>query len=255
MKNILYKSFLVLAAGLMLGACEENAIEDHNNPVQGGAFIKFAHTSPTAPAVNFYLNSSKISGLAPTASGEEQGLSFTTTSVFPSSFGYSNVPAGTHNLQAISPAAAGGAVVAQGNVALAEGGHYTAFLLGLAEPYETLLVESKMPEANYSRSYIRVVNVAENAPSALDAVVVRTATSETAETRTPIGNDVSYKGQTDYVAIDAQGSYVMELAFEGAEGPVVLKSASFSPIAGRVYTLIVRGDFATAAGSLLIRDR
>ncbi|OKL40386.1 DUF4397 domain-containing protein [Pontibacter flavimaris] len=257
MKNILYKSFVVLAAGLMLGSCEENAIEDHNEPVNSGAFIKFAHTAPSAPAVNFYLGNTKISALSANAAGEVQGLGYASNSVFPASYGYANVPSGAHTLQAISPATAAAGEVASASVTLNEGEHYTSFLIGEAESYEAFLVEDALPENNYSKSYIRFVNVAINAPSGVDVEVVRTATSETPETRTAVGSDVVRKGNTPYVAIDAQGSYVVEYKTENAEGAVITsKSTSFSPIAGRVYTFIIRGDFAdNTVSSLLIRDR
>lgn len=259
MKNILYKSFVVLAAGLMLGACDENAIEDHNEPVNGGAFIKFAHTAPEAPLVNFYLDNAKVSATAANSNGEEQGMGYSSNSVFPASYGYANVPAGSHTLQAIDTVRAGGSaeVITNASLNLNEGKHYTSFLIGETGAFETLVVEDNLPEGTYTQSFVRFVNVATNGPAAIDAEAVRTATSETPETRTAVGSDVAYKGNTAYVALESQGSYVIHLTYEGPEGEMVtLKSSSFSPVAGRVYTLFLRGDFADeAVSSVLIRDR
>lgn len=258
MKNILYKSFVMLAAGLMLGSCDENAIEDHNEPVNGGAFIKFVHAAPAAPAVNFMLDNAKISALSANSAGEEQGLAYASSSVFPASYGYANVPSGAHTLQAMSPATVGAGVVSNSSVTLDEGAYYTNFLLGEAEGFSNFLVEDNLPEADYSKSYIRFVNLAKNFPADYDAEAVRTATSETPETRTVIGTDVAYKGNTAYVAIEAQGSYVVEFKTQNAAGePVTIKSSSFTPTAGRVYTYTLRGDLATTAAvsPILFRDR
>lgn len=257
MKNILYKSFALLAAGLMLGSCDENAIEDHNEPVNGGAFIKFVHAAPAAPAVNFFLDNSKISALAANSDGEEQGLTFASNSIFPASYGYANVPSGAHTLQAMSPATVGAGVVSNSSVTLNEGMHYTAFMVGETEGFENFLVEDNLPEADYTKSYVRFVNVADNAPADFDVEAVRTATSETPETRTVVGTDVTYKGNTAYVAIEAQGSYMLELKTQNAAGETVTsKSASFTPTAGRVYTLALRGDFADETVNItLFRDR
>ncbi|CAM3702715.1 DUF4397 domain-containing protein [Pontibacter korlensis] len=257
MKNILYKSFVVLAAGLMLGACEENAIEDYNEPVTSGAFVKFAHTAADAPMVNFYLDNAKITALAANSAGEEQGLSYATISVFPASYGYANVPAGSHNLQAISPATTGAGVVASSSVNFEEGEHYTTFLVGETGAFEAFVVEDELPAENYAQTHVRFVNVLKHAPAAFDAEIVRTATSETPETRTSLGNDVAFKGNTAYVAIEPQGSYLVELKTVDEEGEeVTLKSASFSPVAGRVYTLFLRGNAdGSTVSSTLIRDR
>ncbi|MDX5483291.1 MAG: DUF4397 domain-containing protein [Hymenobacteraceae bacterium] len=256
MKNILLKSFAVLAAGFMLGSCEENAIDNFSQPVNSGAFIKFAHAAPEAPAVNFYLDNSKISALAPNNSGEEQGLGYESGSIFPASYGYSNVEAGSRTLQAITTATEGNAVVASTSVSLEQGSYYTSFLIGAPDAYETLFIKDELPAENYSQSHIRFVNLVQNAPASYDAEVVLKATSETPETRISLGNDVAYKGNTAYVAMGAQGSY--EVVFNTVDGDgeeVTVKSTSFSPTAGRVYTIILRGDFDDATGAVLYRDR
>lgn len=259
MKNILIKSFAVLATGFMLGSCEENAIEDFNEPAKAGAFIKFAHAAPAAPAVNFYLDNAKISAVAASSSGKEQGLGYGSNSIFPTSYGYANVEAGNHTLQAIDTVSAGGSadMIANAAVSLGEGSRYTAFLIGAPGAYETYVVEDKLPEENYTKSHIRFVNLIQNAPSDFDVTVVRKATTVDPEVRTTLGTDIVTKGKTDYVAMDPQGSFTVEFATTGATGEAItIKSSSFSPIAGRAYTIILRGDYTGATTStVLFRDR
>lgn len=254
MKNIFLKSFAVLAAGFMLGACDKNAIEDYNEPANSGAYIKFAHAAAEAPAVNFYLGSTKVSALAPKSSGELQGLEYTASPVFPASYGYANVAAGNQTLQAIATPSAGGAVVANAQLTLNEGDYYTSYLVGGNGAFETLTLQDELPAENYTQSHIRFVNLMQGAAAGINATVIRKATSETPEARTGLGSAIAVKGNTAYVGLEPQGSFEVEFKQEGSE-TVLLKTSSFSPLAGRVYTIVLRGSSAEAASAVLYRDR
>ncbi|RIJ42340.1 DUF4397 domain-containing protein [Pontibacter oryzae] len=254
MKNILFKSIAIVAAGLMLGSCEKNAIEDFNDPVNSGAYIKFLHAAPDAPAVNYYLDNTKVSTIAANSAGEEQGMAYAKSPLFPSNYGYANVEAGTRTLQAITPAPQGNAVTATNSVTLANGNFYSAFLIGSAGAYESLLVEDKLPAATYGKSYIRFVNLVQAAPNSYSATAVKTATSESPETRTAVGEALNFKGNTAYVAVEPTGSYVVELKENGLAGTVI-KSSSFSPVGGRVYTLVMHGNYSGTKTIVIYRDR
>lgn len=253
MKNILFKSFAIVATGLMLGACDKNAIEDFNDPVSGGAYVKFVHAAPDAPAVNFYLDNTKVSAIAANSAGEEQGMTFAKNVVFPSNYGYANVEAGTRMLQAITPATLGNTVTAKNSVTLADGKYYSSFLIGTAGAYETYTVEDMLPEVSNGKAHVRFVNLLQSATNGYAASAVRTATSETPETRTAIGQTISVKGNTAYVAIEPTGSYIIEFKENNAAGTIT-KSSSFTPIGGRAYTVVISGVYGSLAAAIY-RDR
>ncbi|ARS35519.1 DUF4397 domain-containing protein [Pontibacter actiniarum] len=251
MKNIFIKSFAVLSAGLMLGSCEENAIEDFNEPASTGAYIKFVHAAPDAPAVNYYLGSTKISAVPANTAGEVQGIVFTGgNSIFPSTYGYANVAAGNQTLQALG---LNNAVVASSSPTLADGEFYTVYLLGESS-FENYVVEDEVPALDYSKAYLRFVNILQDDTHEIDAVLVKEATSESAEQRIPLGDNVAFKEHSEYVAFEPNGSYVVEFTVDG-ETTVLQATSSFSPIAGRVYSLVLRGDQDTSFGTNLYRDR
>lgn len=254
MNRILNRTVAVLAAGLMLGACEKNAIDDHNVPVEAGAMLKMVHAAEDAPMVNLYLNNQKISAIAPTTDGTPLGLSYARTAVFPVSSGYANVPSGSANIQLLDTVGARGisVMVASQNISLNEQGSYTTFLVGKAGAFEALVVEDDLPRMNYTKSYIRFVNAMIDAPTGFD---VKVNLKEPA-TSTQIGTNVAYKGHTDYAEMEP-GTYDFPIYLNGMETAYTTVT-NIAPVAGRVYTLYMRGNYTEAPAAtnrVLIRDR
>ncbi|MBX0332660.1 DUF4397 domain-containing protein [Pontibacter sp. HSC-14F20] len=258
MKNLAIKSLAILATGFFLSACEENAIEEHYEPVTAGAHIKLVHAAQQAPMVNMYLDNSKITALAPTSGGIVTGLSYGGTAVFPASYGYANVSGGSYNLQIIDTTSARGSadVVSNAPVNLNNGATYSAFLIGKAGAFETLLVQDELPVPNNAKAYIRFVNVMVDAPTNFDVKAVRKATVETPETVITVGTNIAYKGNTAYVEIEP-GTYDFPIYAAGSETPYTTMTG-VAPTGGRVYTLYTRGDYTltpATSNRVLIRDR
>src|SRR5690606_2015877 len=105
MMKIFKRAFLFLAAGFLLGACEKNAIPEVTEAVQDGAYVKFFFQVEGAPRANFYLDSKKVTGVAPTTSNIVLGNTY--GSVYPSN-AYALVPAGSFSMSAIDTVAGAG---------------------------------------------------------------------------------------------------------------------------------------------------
>ncbi|WP_242916233.1 DUF4397 domain-containing protein [Pontibacter liquoris] len=258
MKNIVTKSFAILVAGLVLGACEKNTIAEHYEPMHSGALVKVVHAAEMAPMVNFFLNSQKVTGLTPAATGQELGLSYAGTAVFPATYGYANVAAGNYTVQVIDTTSEKGVAekVASAPVTLEEGASYSAFLIGNTGAFETLLLKDALPAKSETTAYIRFVHVMADAPVNFDVKAVRKATTTEPEIITNIGANVAYKGNTAYVEI-APGTYDFPIYAAGATVPYTTLTG-VAPVAGRVYTLYVRGNYTAtpaATNRVLIRER
>lgn len=263
MNNIATKSLAILIAGFLLGACEKNAVDEYYVPVPAGANIKMVHAAQDAPMVNMYLDGEKITALAPiaaTGNTEEiiTGISYGGTTVWPATYGYAVVAAGDYNIQMIDTTSQEGSadVISTTTAALSNNASYSAFLIGKAGEFETLVIEDELPAVNDRLAYIRFVNVMVDAPTSFDVKAVRKATTDSPESTTVIGTDVAYKGSTAYAAIEP-GTYDFPIYAAGSETPYTTMTG-VAPSGGRVYTFYVRGNYtATPATSnrVLIRDR
>ncbi|MFD2248369.1 DUF4397 domain-containing protein [Pontibacter ruber] len=264
MKNIVTKSFAILAAGFFLGACEKNGIEDHYEPTNTGAHIKMIHAAQDAPMVNMFLNDQKVTALAPVVTAAKDtivtGLSYAGTAVFPASLGYATVPAGNYNVQIIDTTSARGAAqpVSNTSATLNDRASYSAFLIGKKDPgFETFVVEDKLPDvSDYSKAYIRFVNVMADAP-AFDVKAVNKATENT-PAPVQVATNVPYKGATAYVAIEP-GTYDFPIYKTGSTTPYTTMTG-VAPSAGRVYTFYTRGIYSettapATTNRVLVRDR
>src|SRR5690606_28001296 len=97
MKKIINKLIFVLAIGTFLTACEENAIPELTVPLNADqvAQAKFFFHADDAPSVNVFINGEKVSSVASTTAGAEQGSAY--RSVFPSN-AYAVVPTGNADI-------------------------------------------------------------------------------------------------------------------------------------------------------------
>lgn len=255
MMKIFKRAFLFLAAGLMLGACEKNAIPEVTEPVQdGGAYVKFFFQVEGAPRANFYLDSKKVTAVAPTTTSNIV-LGNAYGSVYPSN-AYAMVPSGTFNMSAIDTVAGKGTadVLASTSVNLAANKHYSAYLAGTPTSYEVFMVEDNLPPADYTKIWWRFMNTMADMPFAVDAYAVRSAVAAT-ETKPAepvqvyeLGKGLAFKQHGPYVELKP-GTYTYKVFPAGTEyDPATSKSyiqQSFSVTTlGRVYTTQIRGAYA-----------
>jgi hypothetical protein len=258
MKNILNRTLVVLAAGFMISSCEKNAIDNNAVPVTAGSHIKMVHAAQEAPMANLFVGNEKVSAIAPNAQNVSLGLSYTGTAVFPVSYGYANVAAGPTNVQIIDTVGAKGTAVilAAKSVSLDAASSYTAFLTGKTGSFEAHIIKDELPELNYTKAYVRFVNVMVDAPANFELKANFKATATKPATSTPIGADIAYKQHTPFIAIEP-GTYDFPVFVQGATTAYTTMT-NITPVAGRVYTFYIRGNYTASpavANRVLIRDR
>ncbi|MBD1396643.1 DUF4397 domain-containing protein [Pontibacter sp. JH31] len=253
MKKIFKRALVFLAAGFMLGACEKNAIPEVTEPVAEGAFVKFFFHVDGAPRTNFFLDSKKVTGVAPTTSGIVLGNLY--GSAYPSN-AYALLPAGNYKMSAVDTVAGKGTAetLASTSVSLASNKHYSAYLVGTTTSYEVFLAEDKLPPADYTKIWWRFMNTMANMPFAVDVYAVRAAIAAT-ETKPAepmeiieLGKNLGFKQHGSYVELKP-GSYTFKVyptgtAYDPATTKPYIQNAIVLGTLGRVYTTQIRGAYA-----------
>lgn len=114
---------------------------------------------------------------------------------------------------------------------------YSVFVTGTANDLEALVTEDEIPEADAGNTLLRVVHVSPDAP----AVNLSTTGDE------PLFANISYRNASGFTEIPA-GSTSFEVT--AADGDEVLASVdNVNFLAGRVYTLLIRGYQNPPAGN------
>lgn len=252
--KIFKRALVFLAAGLMLGACEKNAIPEVTEPMpENGTFMKFFFHVEGAPRANFYLDSKKVTAVAPTTTNVVLGNLY--GSVYPSN-AYAMVPAGNFTLAAIDTVAGKGTadMLASTQVSLAANKHYSAYLVGTPDAYEVFMAEDNLPPADYTKIWWRFMNTMANMPFAVDAYAVRAAVAAT-DTKPAepmeildLGKGLAFKQNGPYIELKP-GSYTFKVYPSGSEyDPATTKPyiqhALVVATLGRVYTTQIRGAYA-----------
>lgn len=249
-------SLLSALAGLsLLTACDKNAVQTIDGPIDGGAFVRFHNLSVGSPVVNFYANSQKVTAASSTAcspppttpnplcttTGVEAASSTAGTAYGNSAIGgnYAMIAPGSYALTGrVGTVADNGVTISTVNGALETGKFYSYFTSGIystsTKSTDAFLVEDKLPTSfDYTKSYVRVVNGSVNAPSISLSTQLQGTT-----TVVPVATNVAYKGASDFVTI-APGLTDVTITWSGF-APVTVTGVGFS--GGHVYTLAVRGD-------------
>ncbi|TPE46310.1 DUF4397 domain-containing protein [Pontibacter mangrovi] len=253
MRKLLNRTLAILAAGLMLTACEKNSIPELADPLQDGALVKFFFHVDGAPRSNFYLNSEKVTGVSATTDGQVLGNAY--GSVYPSN-AYAILPAGSFTLSAIDTMAVGGSadVLATTEVTLENDKNYSVYLAGTTEDYETFMIEDKLPPADNSTIWWRFVNTMAEMPFNVDVYAVRGAIPATDTTPAQpakavlLGADIDFKGHGEYVQLEP-GSYTFKVypagsGYDPLETEPYLSSTVVLASLGRVYTTQIRGTYS-----------
>jgi hypothetical protein len=232
------RSVPLLLGALLLGSCEENAVQDITGPMAESR-IKFFHFGVNAPQVNFYANDTKVTAIGSTT-GAESTIGTAYGAAGAGGF-YAAVPAGEAVLAGkISATTDNGLAIAQVTQPIETGKSYSYYLSGFynttAKTVEAFVVEDPYPaEIDWSQAYVRFVHAISNAnPMAL--VVKNTTTL----VESPVGDVVAYKGAGAFVAIPAGGYDLYTRYTSGGSNVITRTAVSFA--VGRVYTITARGD-------------
>ena len=195
----------------VLAACDD---DDDNTPipVTEVAYVSLYQGVPDAPAIDIVVDNR-------TAFYDFDYTEFT---------GYLNFYTGDRNLK-FTPYNASNTLT-DTTVTFEDGELYSVFLTGTKDNYETLITNDNIPEADNSNAVIRIVHLSPDAPA-----ISLTKEDESA----PLFENVSYKSASDFIEVPA-GSTSFDIMASGETTPLASVS-DFNFLAGRVYTLVVRG--------------
>jgi hypothetical protein len=234
---------LLLVLGLAGCNYEKNAVQDITRPLSG-SFVRFANFSVGAPSVNFYANSSKMTGVS-SASGTESTVGTAPGNFAGSAVGlYSTIAPGSYELNArITATVDKDLAISKVTQQLESGKYYTYYQSGTynttTKQSDAFVVLDPIPaEFDYTGAQVRFVNASANAP--IQALFVRNTTTNT---EYPVGAALAYKGAGTFTQVPA-GSYDLFTRAPGSAANVNTRTAVTFAV-GRVYTVTLRSATAT----------
>jgi hypothetical protein len=241
-----YVSIAALLCATVVSSCSKDGVQSIASPATSGAFVRFFNFGVNAPGVNFYANDAKLTAISSTT-----GTESTTGTAYGAAAAnalYSSIAPGQYTLTGkIAAATDKDLVVSTVAAPLADGKYYSYFVSGIynttSKTVEAFLIEDAFPATiDYTVAHVRFVNAVSNStPTILYGRNTSATTPEAA-----IGGAVAYKTGGAFIAV-APGVYDLAVRVPGSSTNVTTATAQ-SLNAGRVYTLILRGDM-TATGT------
>lgn len=233
----------ILGAAALVG-CSGTGFQDISAPASG-AYIKFFNFAVNGPGVNYYANTQKMTAISSTT-GAESTIGTAYGAVGNAGF-YSQITAGTYTLTGkIAATTDNGLAVSTTSTPLVDGKYYSYYSSGFynttAKTEDAFVVEDVLPAQDFNNAYVRFVNASSNA-------VAQTLYARNTVTgaEVPLGADVAYKAGGTFVAIP-QAVYDLNTRPAGTSTNVVTRTG-VSFLAGRVYTITLRGDATIASSS------
>lgn len=209
-----------LAALLAVGAISIAMIAPAS--AADSAMVRVLHASPDAPAVDVYLDDSKVGALT--------NVPFGTISA------YLAVPAGDHNVKVYATGTTTGPVI-DANVTLVSGQKYTIAATGPVASIKAQVLEDD-PSPSAGISQLRVVHFSADAP-AVDVAVDGTAAADA------VVMNLSYPNATAYLDLPG-GSYDLEIRLAGTT-TVALDLDPVTTKNGTSYSAFAIGSAASPA--------
>jgi hypothetical protein len=260
MKKLSYLSVCLLA--LAITSCKKGSITQISDYAQG-VQVKFIHVAPGTPALDGYINGTKVTPQQSVSVTDNLAATSIVTGyiylgVFPGS-NYAVVPSGSTAIkvlastpvpalisaQTVSPGASLGSFTQTTN----DGEAYSVFTMGLqgsaTTPLTAKVVQDKFPAAVAGMAYIRFANFMPNGLP-LDVTATYTPTGGVATTTTFTTN-IAYPALTDFLPLPVNAasttSYVLQ-AYNTGTTTKVGAALTLSLTPGRYYTVMARGLYA-----------
>lgn len=248
MKKLTSIAVLLLSA-TVLSSCGEEAFPDITGPLAESR-IKFFNFSVGAPGVYFYANSNKAAGIGAVSividarkgvvTSSAESITGTTYGNVTAGGYYSAIAPGSYDLQAkLADTTQRATVVSKVTTSIVGGKHYSYYQSGaydaVTKTADAFVLEDNFPaNFDWTQAYVRFVNAGPtSAPLTLYGTNTTTAAPEAA-----IGAITAYKGGSAFVGVPT-GSYTLVAKDAGGATKVTRTAVSF--LAGRVYTITVRG--------------
>ncbi|MEX8548592.1 MAG: DUF4397 domain-containing protein [Mucilaginibacter sp.] len=255
--------------GILLVAtfgCKKSVITQFGDAASGTQ-IKILHTAPGTPAIDGYVNGTKITPNASLSVTDNALATSITTGIiynytgslatyqglFPGN-NYAAVASGSTviKIQTSTPAPAlvspqtnaPGTVIGTATQNTIDGSAYSVFALGLpgstTSPLGIKVVEDKFPIASAGKAYVRFAYMVPNGkPVDVSATSAATATTST------LTSNIAYSNVSDFVAVNVNPAgltnYTFQMYLAGTTTKLGTVSAAVSLAPGRYYTIIGRG--------------
>lgn len=279
-------SHIFLGILLMATAgCKKSTITQYGDSATG-AQIKFLHTAPGTPAIDGYVNGTKITPVA-SVSVTDNALAMSITTgiiynytgstatyqgLFPAS-NYAAVTSGSTVIKIqtstptpalVSPQASPpGSVIGTVTQNTSTGSAYSVFTLGLSgsatSPLGIKVVEDKFPTSSPGKAYVRFAYMIPNGKP-VDVLVTTTLVSATTATTETLTSNISYTNVSDFVAVNVNPTgltnYTFQMYLTGTTTKLGTVSSAVSLAPGRYYTIIGRGltaDYAVPGTSITLK--
>jgi hypothetical protein len=248
--NRMHRSILALfCAVTFVAACDETGVQDISAPVpENTARVLFFNFGVGAPAVNFYANDTKVTGIL-TATGQEATTGVNFGSVAAGGL-YTAIPAGQYNFSGRIAAAVDKDLPISRVAANVQAGRaYSFYQSGIynatTKEVDGFIVEDPfIQNFDYSVAYVRFVHAISNANPMTMFITPATGGAEI-----PVGAQVAYKSAGAYTAVPP-GLYNLATRYAGQSTNAIARTnVTFSP--GRVYTITARGNILVASTVLL----
>lgn len=226
---------LIAAGAMLLSVAAPASAAD-------AAMVRVLHASPDAPAVDVYLDGSKVSALTNVPFGVISG--------------YLPVPAGAHNVKVYATGTTTGAVI-DANVTVAAGQSYTIAATGAVASITAQVIQDE-PTPACSTAQVRVIHFSADAP----AVDIATTGAAPADA---VVKSLAYPTASGYLDLPG-GSYDLEVRLAGTTTVALplpgvaiadcnsysvfaVGSAASTPVGGKALQVVVAVDGTASASA------
>ncbi len=207
-------SWMLIVAGAMIGLMAAPAAFAQS----GNAMVRVVHASPDAPAVDVYVNGTKVDALT--------NVPFFTASA------YLPLPAGKIDVKVTPAGAATPAVIDAKGVTIEAGKSYTIAATGLLASIKPTILVDNLGAPAAGKAHVRIIHASPDAP----AVDVRVKGG------LALFSNLAFPNASQYLPVDA-GTYDLEITPAGAKN-VVLPVNGVKLEAGKIYDVFAVGQLA-----------
>lgn len=247
MKISIY-GILILTAIVMNGCAKTDSLPTRFTPIPAtNSNVKFLILSPDAPQINLIANGSKISGVAPNATGAVQGIAFPL--LYPAAVGYATLTSGSVKLEVKVPdssAVTPGALLLSTTQNFDAGKFYTYAIVDSLSKLSAVVVEDNPVVGDITKAYFRVANFVSN-NSSVKIEILKTSTGTAFSKVYP---NVAFKSVSTFEELEAGTGQVYKIYLANPVTNARLDSiAAFTPTNTKKYTIFTRGVFGQSGST------
>ncbi|MBK8246630.1 MAG: DUF4397 domain-containing protein [Gemmatimonadetes bacterium] len=246
-----YRSLFVLAASVLSASCDKTAVQDITGP-ETGTRVKFFNFGVSAPGVNFYANTTKMTAISSTSGVES------TTGVNSGGVGngglYSSIAPGQYSLEGkIAATTDKDLAITKVTATLADAKAYSFYISGIystsTKSADGFVVEDPLPATiDFTQASVRFVNAISNSQP-----MVLYARSTVTGTEVAIGGSVAYKAAGVFTNVEG-ANYDLFVRAPGSSTNLITRTGvSFNN--GRMYTIGARGDMTVTGTTSALRPQ